>query len=289
MTANIAGGEARRVGREAAGSPWFHRLSRAGLLARGVIYLLIGWLAVQIGLGTGGGGKEADRKGALETLAGNPAGDVVLWLLVVGFAGLALWQFAEAVYGRPVPDGTAPAKRLGSLCRGVFYGVVCAAILGFALGGGAPSGNEQSKSFTAKAMAEPGGRWLVLAVGLGFVAWGIGNIVNAVRRKFSEELDTGRMSPRVRSAVEFLGLVGQTARGLVFGAIGAFLAYAAITFDPGKAEGLDGTLRSVAGTPGGRWTLVAVAIGLVIFGVYSCCEARWRKVEAVRSARRSSR
>jgi hypothetical protein len=160
---------------------------------------------------------------------------------------------------------------------------VCAAILVFALGGGAPSGNEQSKSFTAKAMGEPGGRWLVLAVGAGFIAWGIGNIVKAVRRKLTEELDTGRMSPRVRRVVELLGLIGLVARGLVFGAVGVFLAYAAITFDPGKAKGLDGTLRSFAGTPGGRWALIAVAIGLVTFGVYSCCEARWRKVEAVRS------
>jgi hypothetical protein len=282
MTANVAGGEVRRAGREAVGSRWFHWLSRAGLVARGVIYLLVGSLAVQIGRGDGGG-KEADRKGALETLAGNPAGDVVLWLLVIGFAGLALWQFAEAVYGQPVPNGTAPVKRLASLGRGVFYGVVCAAILVFALGGGAPSGNEQSKSFTAKAMGEPGGRWLVLAVGAGFIAWGIGNIVKAVRRKLTEELDTGRMSPRVRRVVELLGLIGLVARGLVFGAVGVFLAYAAITFDPGKAKGLDGTLRSFAGTPAGRWALIAVAIGLVTFGVYSCCEARWRKVEAVRS------
>lgn len=282
MTANVAGGHARRAGREAAGNPWFHRLCRAGLLARGVIYLLIGSLAVQIGLGDGGG-KEADRNGALETVVGTPGGEVILWLLVAGFVGLALWRFAEAVYGQPLPDGMAPGKRLGSLGRGVFYGVACASILEFVLGGRAQSSNEQSKSFTAKAMSEPGGRWLVLAIGAGFVAWGIGTIVNAVRRKFTEKLQTGRMSPRVRSAVEVLGMVGRSARGLVFGAVGGFLAYAAITFDPGKAKGLDGTLRSFAGTPAGRWALVAVAIGLVTFGVYSFCEARWRKVEAVRA------
>ncbi|HEU5155628.1 MAG TPA: DUF1206 domain-containing protein [Streptosporangiaceae bacterium] len=281
MTANVAGGEVRRAGREAAGSPWFHRLSRAGLVARGVIYLLIGSLAVRIGLGDGG--KEADRKGALQTVADTPGGEVLLWLLVVGFAGLALWRFAEAVYGQPAPDGKAATKRLASLGRGVFYGVACAAILNFALGGGAQSSNEQSKTFTAKAMGEPGGRWLVLAIGAGFVAWGVGNIVNAVRRKFTEKLQTGRMSPRVRKAVEVVGFIGRSARGLVFGAVGVFLAYAALTFDPDKAKGLDGTLRSFAETPAGPWALVAVAAGLVTFGVYSFCEARWRKVEAVRS------
>jgi len=256
MTANVAGGEAggqvRRAGREVAGSRWFHRLSRMGLLARGVIYLLIGSLAVQIGLGDDGGGKEADRKGALETVAGTPGGEVILWLLVVGFAGLALWRFAEAVYGQPVPDGTAPGKRLASLGRGVFYGVACAAILDFTLGGGAQSSDEQSKSFTAKAIGEPGGRWLVLAIGVGFVAWGAGNIVNAVRRKFTEKLETGRMRPRVRTAVEVLGLVGRAARGLVFGTVGVFLAYAAITFDPARPRvSTERCARSPAHRPAG--------------------------------------
>lgn len=282
MASDVVGDRVRQAGRDAAGSRWFHWLARTGLLARGVIYLLIGSLAVQIGLGDGGG-KAADKQGALQTVAGTPGGVVILWLLVVGFAGLALWGFAEVVYGQPVPNGTSLGRRLISLGGGVFYGVACAAMLVFALGGGAQSGNEESKTFTAKAMGEPGGRWLVLAVGAGFIAWGAGTFVRTVRRKFTEELDTARMSHRVRPVVEILGLVGRIARGLVFGAIGVFLAYAAITFDPGKAKGLDGTMRSFAGTPGGRWTLVAVAAGLVIFGVYSCCEARWRKVEAVRS------
>jgi hypothetical protein len=281
MTANVAGGEARQAGREAAGSRWFHWLSRAGLAARGVIYLLIGSLAVQIGLGSGE--KEADRKGALETVANTPGGAVIIWLLVAGFAGLALWRYAEAVYGQPLPDGHKAHKRAASFGRGVFYSAGCAAIMSFALGGGAQSSDEQSKSYTAKAMGEPGGRWLVLAIGLGFVAWGIGNVVGAIRRKFTKKLNTWQMSPRVHKVVEILGMVGRSARGVVFGAVGVFLAYAAIKFDPDKAKGLDGTLRSFAATPGGRWGLIAVAVGLVIFGVYSFCEARWRKVEAVRS------
>ncbi|HEY7487009.1 MAG TPA: DUF1206 domain-containing protein [Streptosporangiaceae bacterium] len=281
MTANVAGGDVRQAGREVTGSRWFHWLSRAGLVARGVMYLLIGSLAVQIGLG--GGGKEADRKGALETVSNTPGGSVILWLLVVGFAGLALWRYAEAAFGQPVPDGRKMTKRAGSFGRGLFYSVAFAGILNFALGGGAQSSNEQSKTLTAKAMEQPGGRWLVLAVGVGFVAWGIGNIVNALRRKFTKKLKTGEMSPPVRKVVKGLGLVGRSARGVVFGAAGIFLAYAAITFDPDKAKGLDGTLRTFAGTPGGPWALVAVALGLLTFGVYSFCEARWRKVEAVRS------
>jgi hypothetical protein len=87
------------------------------------------------------------------------------------------------------------------------------------------------------------------------------------------------MSPRTRHVVETLGRVGGTTRGIVFGVVGVFLVVAAVTFDAKKAQGLDGALRKIAATPLGPWLLVAVALGLVTFGVYSCCEARWRKVQ----------
>ncbi|WP_242614191.1 DUF1206 domain-containing protein [Actinomadura roseirufa] len=256
-------------------------MSRVGLVARGLLYLLVGWLALQVGFGEGG--EEADRQGALQTVAKQPGGPIVLWLMAAGFAALALWQYAEAVYGRPVPDGDKATKRLGSAARGVVYSVGFAATLGFLLGYKGKSSDTQSKTFTARAMAEPGGRWLVLAVGAGFLVWGIVVVVNALRRTFRKELKTAQMGRAARRVVEPLGMVGNTARGLVGGGVGIFLAYAAITFEPGKAQGLDGTLREFAGTPAGVWGLVAVAAGVLLFGVYSFCEARWRKVEAVRS------
>jgi hypothetical protein len=91
-------------------------------------------------------------------------------------------------------------------------------------------------------------------------------------------LGTAQMSARTRKAVEFLGMAGNVARGVVFGVAGVLLVIAAVTFDPKEAQGLDGSLRKIATTPLGPWLLVAVALGLVTFGVYSCCEARWRVV-----------
>ncbi|WP_245667754.1 DUF1206 domain-containing protein [Actinomadura macra] len=274
MTSNSA---VERVGRKAAGHPWFHLMSRVGLVARGLLYLLIGWLALQVAFGDGG--KEADRKGALQAVAEKPGGPAVLVLMVVGFAALALWQFAEALYGRPVPDGDKATKRLSSAARGVVYTAGFAATLGFLFGHTGSSSDQQSKTYTARAMAEPGGRWLVLAIGIGFVVWGIVVLVHAVRRKFLEELKG--MSRATRHLVQPLGVAGNLARGLVGSGVGVFLAYAAITFKPDKAQGLDGTLREFASTPAGMWGLVAVAAGVLLFGLYSFCEARWRKVEAV--------
>ncbi|QFG25262.1 DUF1206 domain-containing protein [Actinomadura sp. WMMB 499] len=279
MTGVANGGAVRGAGRKAAGHPWFHRLSRVGLVARGLLYMLIGVLALQIAFGDGG--QEADRGGALRTVAEQPGGTVVLWLMTGGFAALALWQFAEALYGRPVPDGHKAHERLGSAGRGLLYTAGFAATLAFVFGHQGASSDEQSKTFTARLMGEPGGRWLVLAVAAGFLGVGAYVLYTAARRKFLDELKLGQLGG-ARRFVEPLGAVGNAARGLVIGAAGVFLGYAAISYDPDKAHGLDGTLREFAGTPAGAWGLVAIACGVVLFGVYSCCEARWRRVEAVR-------
>ncbi|MDL4813215.1 DUF1206 domain-containing protein [Actinomadura opuntiae] len=279
MSANAAKEQVQQTGRKAAGHSWFHHLARIGLAGRGVIYLLIGVLAAQVAFGSGGG--QADQKGALATVVGTPGGKVALWVIVVGFAGLTLWQYAEALYGQPVPDGDKPHKRLTSLGRAIAYTASFAGTLGFALGSKGKSSDQQSQSFTAKAMGEPGGRLLVLAIGVGVAAVGVVMIFKAVMRKFLEELKTEQMHRHVRRAAAVVGVIGHLVRGLVFGGISVFLVFAAVAFDAGKAKGLDGTLREFARTPAGPWLLVAMAAGLVIFGVYSFFEARWRKVEAV--------
>ncbi|MFI0409486.1 DUF1206 domain-containing protein [Actinomadura sp. 3N508] len=258
-------------------------MSRGGLVARGVLYLLVGWLALQVAFG--GGGREADRKGALQIVADQPGGPAVLGLMTAGFAALALWQFAEALFGRPMPDGDKPTSRLGSAGRGIAYTAGCAATLAFLLGYQGQSSDQQSKSITARLMGEPGGRWLVLAIAACFVAWAAVVIVNAARRTFMDELSDARMGRLARRAVQPFGIVGNIARGLVGAAVGAFLAYAAITFQPDEARGLDGALREFAATPAGAWGLAAVALGVLTFGVYSLFESRYRKVDSTKPTR----
>ena len=277
MTVRSARLTAKSAGHDAASSRWLQWLARGGLMARGLNYMLVGLLAVEIAYGARG--KHADSAGALHTVAGQPGGIVVLWLLAAGFAGLALWRLAEAAYWQAGRGGHTAAKRLQSLGLGIFYGITSAGVVGFIRGTGGPSsGNTQSTDLTARVMANPGGQWLVALIGIGLWAAGVGLAVYGLRKKFVRHLATAQMSARTRTVVEFLGTIGNAARGVVFGVAGAFLVVAAVSFDPKKAQGLDGSLRKIATTPPGPWLLAAVALGLVIFGVYSWCEARWRVV-----------
>ncbi|CAM5454187.1 DUF1206 domain-containing protein [Streptomyces fumanus] len=254
--------------------------ARAGLTARGVIYLLVGLLALQIAFG-GGGGREADRSGALEELAAKPFGSVLLWALGIGLVGMALWRLSEALFGTIGADGRKAKKRLPAAARCVFYGFVAYSVLAFAASpshGSGGSSDQQSRDVTARVMEVTAGRWLVGAAGVGIVIAGVVIAVQAARRSFRKKLKTGELAPWSRKLVDITGVAGGVARGAVFATAGAFAVRAAVDYDADRAKGLDDTLRSFADTPLGPWLLALVAAGLVLFGVFSFALARWRRV-----------
>ncbi|WP_372453080.1 DUF1206 domain-containing protein [Streptomyces avidinii] len=251
--------------------------ARCGLLARGVLYVLVGVLALRLAFGDSGG-KEADRQGALQELAGKPFGSGLVWAVGIGLVGMMLWHLSEAVFGAAGPDGDKPLKRLAAAGRTVFYAVVAFSVLAFAADGGGHSGDQQSRDATARALELPAGQWLVGAAGLGIAIAGVVIGVQAARRTFRKHLAMGGVSESVRKAVGFLGVTGGLARGALFAAAGGFVVYAAMHFDPAQAKGMDDTLRSFTATPAGPWLLVAVAVGLVLFGAFSWAMARWHEV-----------
>ena len=198
--ATHASGTARR----ASDSQAARALARAGLFARGVLYILIGWVAILVALGQTS--RQADQQGALQLLAGKPYGLVSLWLLAVGFAGYALWRLSEAAFG-VTGEGNGAGPRLKSLVRGVVYA-------GFAyltfkvISGTQGSQTRQQQDLTATVMHHVGGRWLVGIVGLIIVIAGLALVLEGIRRKFLKNLQTSRMSRRTRRVVELLGMIG---------------------------------------------------------------------------------
>ncbi|MCX5409196.1 DUF1206 domain-containing protein [Streptomyces sp. NBC_00335] len=277
----MTAGGAVREGVETASSGGKARgvLARCGLGTRGLLYVLIGVLAVRVAFGVNGGGS-ADRTGALQELADKPFGGVLVWAVGIGLVCMTLWRLSEAALGAAGPDGDKPGKRLAAAARAVFYGVVAFSVLSFAAGtgGGGQSGDEQSRDVTARVLDVPGGPWWVAAAGAGIAIGGVVIAVQAARRTFRKHLAMERQPEGVRTAVEVLGVVGGVARGAVFAAAGAFAVHAAVSYDPAKAKGVDDTLRAFTQTPAGPWLLVVVAVGLVLFGLFSWAMACWRRV-----------
>ncbi|MFF4901919.1 DUF1206 domain-containing protein [Streptomyces sp. NPDC001068] len=268
--------------RRAANSKAVEVAARAGFGARGVIYVLIGVLSLRIAFpGGGDGGEQADRGGAIAEIAQKPFGTVLLWLLGIALAGMALWRLSEAAFGQAGPDGDKAGKRAMAAGRCVFYGFVAYSVLSYAAGdkgSGSGSSDRNSQDVTAKALDWPGGQWIVGVAGAAVTAAGVWIAVRAVMRKFEKHLKMSEMSRKVHRFVSFFGVSGGTARGIVFATAGGFAVAAAAQHEPGKAKGMDDTLRTFADTPAGPWLLVLIAVGLMAFGVFSWANARWRRV-----------
>ena len=271
VTATRASSSARR----ASDSQMARALARAGLTARGIIYILIGWVAALVALGHTS--HEADQQGALQLLAAQPYGVVALWLLGIGFAGYALWRLSEAAFGVTV-DGHGAGPRLKSLVRAVVYAFFAVLTFKIIAGAGGRSQSAKQQDLTATIMQHTGGQWLVGIAGLAIVIVGVVLILEGVRRKFLKYLQLSQLSPRTRRLVEYLGMIGTAARGTVFALAGVLVIDAAVTHQASKAGGIDKALLTLRNQPFGEFLLILAALGLIIFGVYGLCEARWRKV-----------
>ncbi len=261
--------------REAGDSKTIGWAGRVGLVAMGVSYGLVAVLAIL--LATGHGGKATDRQGAMQTLARDGLGRFVVVALAVGFAAYAIWRFAQAFLDRgdEGTDAKGLAKRGGYVARGILYAGLCFTAVSILLGS---SGSSSDKQETAWVLDWPAGRWIVGAIGAGFLAAAIWNLYRGLARKFKKQLDTASMGRTTERAAEIVGVTGLLARAVVFGLIGIFLIRAAWQYDPQEAIGVDGTLRKLAAQDYGHGALFVVAAGLLAFGVFCFFQARYRRV-----------
>lgn len=256
---------ARGTASDIGDSPLVTTGARLGYAAGGLLHLVIGWLAVS--LAWGGSGSSADQSGALSEVGSTPLGSSLVWVVVVGFALLAVWQATAIVTATKAKD------RLTHVAKAVTYVVLAGLAAAIATGSSSGGGSGETKSMTATVMAQPLGQLAVGVLGAVIIGVGIFHVVKGWRRTFLEDL---RQNPG--RWVVLAGRVGYVAKGIALGVVGALFAIAAATNDPEEAEGLDGALRTLLELPLGKALLTAVGIGLAAYGVYSFGRARYAKV-----------
>ncbi len=261
---------------QAVKSVWLARLGRLGLAARGVLYVVLAYVAVRVAFGQTN--SQTDKQGALHTVARQPFGHVVLAGLAVGFGAFALWQLSMAAWGASARAGSDKrAKRAIALVNGVLYGFFCASTIALVAGSsGSAGGDKPEADVTSKVMQQSFGRILVGGIGGAVIVIGAVMAWRAISGKREVELQP--MSRSIRRGVEALAKVGLTAKAVIVAAAGVLVVQAALAFDPNKAKGLDGTLKSFAHTPVGPWLLVVIAGGVSAFGLYSLAEARYAEL-----------
>jgi len=246
-------------------------LGRAGLVAYGVVHMLIAALAVQVAFGDS---EQVDKSGALGAIAANGFGVAVLWLIVVALGALVVWQLAEAVWGhRGLPLGRRLLRSAVNVGEAVVFGVLARSAASIAAAGG----NKPKASLAATLFGLPGGRFLVGLIGVAILVGAGYAVYLGVTAKFLRDLDLRGAGLRRSFLVTRLGRVGWTALGAAYATGGVLFVVATVRYDPAQPVGLDAGLGALAAQPFGQVLLVLLALGLGVFGVYCLFDARYRE------------
>ncbi len=252
-------------------------LARVGLIAYGVVHIVIGILALQIAWGASTTEK-ADLNGALRTLADQPLGGVLLWIAAVGLAALALWQASEAIFGHERREGFERVRlRVTSGVKALFYAAFGASAIAISLGNGS-LGSQSKEQAISGVLAWPGGTVIVVVAGLIVMGIGVAGVIQGVTMSFRQQLDTSSMSAGARVALERLGQTGYLVKGLVLFLVGGMVGNAAMTFDRKQASGLNDAVSAILAQPFGRFLLTALALGFAAFGLFTIGSARCRRM-----------
>ncbi|MGY2067239.1 DUF1206 domain-containing protein [Blastococcus sp. SYSU DS0619] len=274
-SARSAAGTAKQAG----DSDGLEHLARVGLIAYGLVHLLIAWLALQLAWGTSSA--QADQSGALATLAQQPLGEPLLWVLTVGLVALALWQAAEILRWRHGLTASGDRRKQAlvrtgkAVAKTLIYLAVAVLAFRYASGTGQSSSSSTPQQTAAGVFGWPGGRWLVGAIGLVVVGVGAYHVYKGLSKRFLKEIDLVGCSAGITRVVTRLGQVGFPGKGVALGLIGGLLVWSAVTFDASRADGLDGALHLVLGAPAGQVLLTLIALGIAAFGAFCFVRARF--------------
>jgi hypothetical protein len=262
------------------GESMIESLARLGYASKAFIYAIVGGLAAAAALNQGG--RVTDTSGALRVILEQPFGSFLLILLAVGLCGYAAWRVLDAVRD-PEHKGTDTAgllKRGGSMIRGLIYGGLGLEAFRLVRGRAGASGGE-AELWTARIMDLPFGPWLVGIAGAAIAAYGVHEVIGAIRHRLDKDLDLSPLPRSIRSAATRVSRLGVGARGVIAAVLGGFLVRAALQRDPSEAHGTREAVLEIANTFQGRWLLAAIAAGLIAYGIDQAIHARCRRIRAV--------
>jgi len=269
---------------------WIEWLARFGYAAKGVVYLIVGILAFQAAFNWGG--RVTGSEGAFRTIANQPFGKVLLFIVGVGLLGYVVWRFVEALRDPEHNDSgfSAFGRRLSYFVSGLIYAslaFVALRIVFSSPGGGSGSGSgggggDSTSEGTATLLSQPFGQWLVGFVGVAIVAYGFYNFYKAYSTKFRRHLKLAQMSPAEEKWATRIGRFGLAAKGIVSVIIGYFFIQAARASNPSQARTTEGALQAIQQQPYGAWLMGLVALGLIAYGIHLGVQARYRRISPAR-------
>lgn len=256
---------------------WVEPLARAGYAAKGVVYVMIGGLAVAAA--TGQRGRLGGGETAVRAIGDQSYGRVLLALTAAGLFGLALWRFLSAFLdaeenGR---DAKGILKRTALAWSGLVHGTL--GVLAVQIATGTERGGSTERTFISRLLSWDGGAVVLGLFGVAVLVYSAYELHRATTAEFVRSLRRSEMGAHAKWLIA-LGRIGIGARAVVFIIAGLGVIRAALTHDPSDARGIGGALASIARQPFGVVLLLSVAAGLVAYGFHQFVLARYRRIPA---------
>ena len=255
--------------------PRMRALAGLGLIARGVVYGVIGILSLKLALGSGG--QTESQTGALQTVANQTFGSVLLIALAIGLAAYVTWRLIDGLSSSDHERNRTAQRRIAAIGSAAAYAVLAYVAVTIIAGSNA-NGGGSPRHATAGVLAWPGGTVIVGAAGLILIGAGAYQAYKGVTRKFLDDSHTERMGPGARRAFSGLGVAGHVARAVTFALVGYGLIKAAVDYSAKSAIGLDGALQKLAHASDGPVLLGTVAVGFIAFALYSITDSHYCKL-----------
>ena len=257
-------------------SSWLVWFGRFGYAAKGVVYVLVGFLAAYSASGSAAGD---GTRSALRYIITLPFGQFLLGAVAFGLVGHALWRLVQAFMDTEnvgsEPKGIARRAAYAAIAI-VYFGLAFSAVK--IILGERRSEGIWAQSWTAWTLGLPLGQWLVALVGAAVVAIGLYQFYRTYSADFRKKLLLGEMSKAEETWATRIGRFGYAARGVVFCFIGLFLVLAAYQADAGETRGFGEVFRMIEQRPFGPYLLSLVAAGFISYGLFMFVLARYRRM-----------
>lgn len=254
--------------------PWVARLVKAGYLAKGIIYSFIGVLALRVAFGMQGGSL-TDATGVLLRVLRQPFGQLMLAVIGIGITAYAGYYIVEAIADLRHKGGGARGwfDRALTICKAVAYGTIGLEALYIVFFNRRPEGDAESNARLV--MRFPLGEVLLVLVGAGVLIYGVTQLKMAWDGEADEDIDAARVRREAAWLLPF-GRFGTGARSCILILLGGTLLWSGVRERPSDADGYSEALKTIFSF--NPWLLAAMGAGLLCFGIYQLCHARYAKI-----------
>src|SRR5688572_2028594 len=260
---------------------WVKRFAKIGLVAKGIVYCIVGTLAFMAAFNIGGEtAQSADKQGVFQTILEQPFGKIMLALVAIGLLFYAIWRIIQALKDTENKgnDLKGIARRIGYLFSGVIYGALAFYAAQLVMGNNQSQGGDSRQTLAQKLLEQPFGKWLAGAVAVGIILVGLNQIWRGWSGKYKKQVQSAGLKHETENMMIRAGKFGYVARGIVWIIIGYLFMRAAFYSNPQEAGGTSSAFRFLEEASYGPFLLGAVAIGLVCYGVFMFMRAKYQPI-----------